>query len=147
MKRPSSIAPFLLIVIFSAGCGYFMAGTWEDDPGNWSRAFQSTKPPNIEIVHSKYWRSAHWTYEFQYFFEIAPNPQLKEQVFAKNKMRHVAGDEATKIRKNVFGDVPSWFAPKEVTEYDIWIVEEQDRDFKVLIDKKSGVMFLNDYQV
>jgi hypothetical protein len=148
MQRWLSIAPFLLIVLFNAGCGYFMAGTWEDDPGNWNRAFHSTKPPDVTVVHSKYWRSAHWTYEFEYFFEIAPNRQLKDQLFAKNKMRQAAGDEATQIRKTVFSDVPSWFAPKGVTEYEVWVLEgEPDRNFKALIDRKSGVMFLNDYQV
>ena len=73
MRRTSSIALSLPVAIVIAGCGYFMAGTWEDDPGNWGRAFESTKPPDVAVVHSKYWRSAHWTYEFEYFFEIAPN--------------------------------------------------------------------------
>lgn len=81
-----------------------MAGTWEDDPGNWSRAFQSTKPPEVAVVHSKYWRSAHWTSEFEYFFEIAPNPQLKAQLFGENNVRQATGDEASQIKKNVFGD-------------------------------------------
>jgi hypothetical protein len=148
MQRWLSIAALLLIVLFNAGCGYFMAGTWEDDPGNWDRAFQSTKPPDVTVVHSKYWRSAHWTYEFEYFFVIAPNRHLKDQLFAKSKMRQAAGDEATQIRKTAFSDVRSWFAPKGVTEYEVWVLEDEpDRSFKVLIDRKSGVMFLNDYQV
>jgi hypothetical protein len=148
MVRPSSIALFLLMVSFDAGCGYFMAGTWDDDPGNWSRAFQSTKPPDVTVVHSRYWRSAHATYEFQYFFEIAPNTKLKEQLFAKNKLRQVTGDEAMKVRKNVFGEVPSWFAPGDVAEYEVWVFEgEPDRNFRILIDRKSGVMFLNDHLV
>ena len=33
-------------------------------------------------------------------------------------------------------------------EYDIWIFEgEPDRNFKMLIDKESRVIFLSDYQV
>jgi hypothetical protein len=148
MKRPSSIALFLLIVLFNAGCGYLTAGTWEDDPGNWNRALRSTKPPDVTVVHSKYWRSPHWTYEFEYFFEIAPNTTLTKQLFAQNKLRQVSGDEAAQSKKNVFGDAPSWFAPKAVTEYEVWVFEDQpDRNFKILIDKKSGVMFLNDHQV
>jgi hypothetical protein len=148
MQRCSSLALFLLIMLFNAGCGYFVAGTWEDDSGNWNRAFQSTRPPDVTVVHSKYWRSAHWTYEFQYFFEIAPNQPLRDQLLTSNKMRQATGEEATQIRMTVFGDAPSWFAPKGVSEYEVWVLEgERDRHFKVLIDRKSGAMFLNDYQV
>jgi hypothetical protein len=137
---------FLLLAL--VGCGYFVGGTWEDDPQNWSRAFSSTKPPDVTVIHSRYWRSRHWTYEFQYFFEIASNIKLKEQLFDKNKLRQVTGDEATKIKKNVFGGAPSWFAPKSVTEYEVWVfADEPNSNFKILVDKKSGVMFLNDYQV
>jgi hypothetical protein len=148
MKNLSTIAVLFLIVQLNAGCGYVKAGTWEDDPGNWNRALQSTKPPDVTVIHSKYWRSPHWSYEFEYYFEIGPNVKLKEQLFGKNKLQRVNGDEAAKVRKNVFGDVPPWFAPKNVTEYEIWVFEgEPNINFKILIDKKSGVMFLNDYQV
>ena len=148
MKRLSTITLLLLIVLGNAGCGYVKAGTWEDDPGNWSRALQSTKPSDVEVIHSWYWRSPHWSYEFEYFFEIRPNAKLKEQLFGKNRLQQVTGEEATKIKKNLFGDVPTWFAPKDVTEYEVWVFEEEpNSNFKILIDKKSGETFLNDYQV
>jgi hypothetical protein len=138
----------VLILALAAGCGYFMAGTWEDDPGNWKRAFHSTKPGEVVVIHSKYWRSSHWSYEFQYFFEIAPNMKLTGRLFAENKLRRITGDEATKAQGNRFGDAPSWFAPKSVTEYEIWVFDkEPERNFKVLIDKKSGHIFMSDYQV
>ena len=125
-----------------------MAGTWEDDPGNWNRAFRSTKPPDVTVVHSKYYRSPHWTYEFQYFFEIAPNTTFKTQLFAQNKLRLLTGKAATSVKSEAFGDAPSWFAPKDASAYEVWILaEEPDRKFKVLIDKTSGVIFLSDYQV
>jgi hypothetical protein len=148
MKRLSTIALVLLLFLDNAGCGYVKAGTWEDDPGNWNRALQSTKPPNVEVIHSRYWRSPHWSYEFEYFFEIGPNAKLKEQLFGKNKLQQVTGDEAMKIKKNTFGNLPKWFAPNDVTEYEVWVFEgEPNSNFKVLIDKKSGVTFLNDYRV
>jgi hypothetical protein len=147
MRRPSSAA-VLFLALLAAGCGYVMAGTWVDDPGNWSRAFHSTKPPDVTVVHSKYSRSPHFTFEFEYFFEIAPNTKLKEQLFSENKLRRLAGVEATKAKANVFGAVPAWFAPKAAGEYDTWVLEgEPNRNFKVLIDRTSGVMFLSDYQV
>jgi len=148
LKKLPTIALLLLVVQFNSGCGYVMAGTWEDDPGNWQRAFRSTAPPDVTVVHSKYWRSPHWSYECEYFFEIAPSAKLKEELFANNKLRQMQGDEAARIQKSVFGDAPSWFAPKDVAEYEVWVFADQAHsNFKILIDKKSGVMFLNDYQV
>ncbi len=148
MERWSSIGLALLIALSTAGCGYVMAGTWEDDPGNWSRAFPTAKPPEVRVIHSKYWRSPHWTHESQYFFEIAPDPRFETLLFGKNKMRQATGAEAIQIKKNVFGDAPSWFAPRQANEYEVWVFEgTPDRNFKVLIDRKSRVMFLADYQV
>src|SRR6266516_3732414 len=69
----------------------------------------------------KYWRSPHWSYEFEYYFEIGPNSKLKEQLFGENKLRQVNGGDAAKIKNNVFGDAPSWFAPKDVAEYEVWV--------------------------
>jgi hypothetical protein len=125
-----------------------MAGTWDDDSGNWNRAFHSTKPEDVLVVHSQYWRSPHWSCEFQYFLEIAPNAQLTAQLFNANKLSRITGKEAAEARENVFGGSPSWFAPKSVTDYEVWIfADEPERNFKVLIDKASGHMFINDYQV
>ena len=147
MKR-LTIPLLVAVITATAGCGYAMAGTWDDDPGNWGRAFQSTRPEDVLVVHSRYSRSPHWSYESQYFFEIAPNAQLKAQLFTANKLRRITGKEATQARENVFGGAPSWFAPKSVTEYEVWIfADEPERHFKVLIDKTSGHMFINDYQV
>jgi hypothetical protein len=148
MNRRWLLALLVTLMLFDAGCGYFKAGTWEDDPGNWKRAFHSTKPEDVTVVHSKYWRSPHWTYEFQYFFEIAPNPKLKEQLFSKNKLRLITGNQAAKAKGNFFGDAPSWFAPRSVTDYDIWVFDQEPlSNFKVLIDRDTGNMFVTDYQV
>lgn len=148
MRRLRVLVPVLFIATCSSACGYFSSGTWEDDPSNWKRAFRSTKPPDVVVVHSKYWRSPHWSYEFQYFFEIAPNLPLKKQLFTANRLRLVTGTEAEEVRRRIFGEAPPWFAPKSTTEYEVWVFEgEPDRNFKILIDRSSGHLFLSDYIV
>jgi hypothetical protein len=82
-------AVLLLLALFSVNCGYVMAGKWEDDPANWKRAFHFTKPPEVTVVHSLYWRSPHWSYEAGYFFEVAPNAGVEKQLFTQNKLRRV----------------------------------------------------------
>ena len=142
-------APLLLLTLaFTTACGYVMSGNLEDYPKNWKRAFQSVKPPDVVVVHSKYWRSPHWTLEFEYFFEIAPNAALKTQLFTANKLRRVEGEEAERVRAKIFGDGPAWFAPKATSTYEVWVFDDEpERNFKVLVDKSSGHMFINDFQV
>jgi hypothetical protein len=130
------------------GCGYFSSGTWEDDPNNWSRAFKSTKPDDVLVLHSKYWRSPHWTYEFQYFFEIERNDKFKKQLFTQNKLIQLEGEDAREAKSNFFDESPKWFAPKTVDKYEVWVYEDRTgSNFRVFIDKETGNLFLTDYQV
>jgi hypothetical protein len=48
------VSMLIEILLGCAGCGYFAAGTWEDDPHNWDRAFNSRKPDDVIVVHSKF---------------------------------------------------------------------------------------------
>jgi hypothetical protein len=129
-----------------AGCGYFMSGRWKDDPKNWSRVFGTTKPPDVTVVHSLYWRSPHWTYEFEYYFEIAPNAALKHQLFTENKLRKLTGDAAARARDEfIIEPAPDWFAPKPADAYEVWLfADEPKQNFAVWIDRSSGAMFLHD---
>jgi hypothetical protein len=148
MKRKITTCVALALLLTTAGCGYFKSGTWEDDPKNWKRAFRSVKPPDVVVTHSLYWRSPHWTYEFQYFFEIEPNTELREQLFRENQLRRLEGAQAQQAKENSFGEIPAWFAPKPSSAYDIWVFgDEPGRNFKVLIDKETGTLFLSDHQV
>lgn len=143
------IALLLSFLVIANGCGYFMAGTWENDPKNWGRAFESRKPPDMIVLHSKYWRSPHWSYEFEYYFAIAPNARLKEQLFTENKLKQITGDKSKEIAKEkILYNVPAWFAPGDLTAYDVWVfAEEPDRNFIVLINKESGTLYLSDHQL
>ncbi len=116
------------LAVLQTACGYFASGTWEDDPRNWRRAFQSTKPPDVIVLHSKYWRSPHFTYEFQYFFEIVQNGNLKSQLFTQNKLHRIEGEQAAKAKENHFSEIPSWFTPKSVGDYEVWIYADRSGD-------------------
>jgi hypothetical protein len=88
------------------------AGTWEDDPKNWFRAFNEEQPPVVKVIHSKYWRSDHFTYEFDYYFEIEATPEWKEAFLKKHDLRQVSAPMARSFRTNNHSDdIPGWFAP------------------------------------
>src|SRR5262245_59192054 len=135
MRRALRIATIVIALTWQVGCGYFMAGRWQDDPKNWARVFHSEKPPDVVVVHSEYWRSPHWSYEMEYFFEIAPNAALHSQLFSKNGLRRLVGSDASNVKGDVFGAVPSWFAPKSPEDYEVWVYSDDSAGhFKVLID-------------
>ena len=130
------------------GCGYFTSGTWENDPDNWGRAFQSKKPDDVVVLHSKYWRSPHWTYEFQYFFEIEHNDKLRERLFTQNKLIELEGKDAAEAKDKFSSEFPKWFAPKPASKYEIWVyADDPTGNFEIFIDKETGNLFLTDRQV
>jgi len=130
-----------------AGCGYVAAGTWEDDPDNWGRAFSSTKPPDVRVVHSKYWRSPHFTYEYQYFFHMEGNDALWKQLSTDSGLARLDGDAATEAVSDFFSDKPNWFLPESAEAYEVWVFADQpESHFKAFVHRRSGDLFLNDYQ-
>ena len=144
----ATLAILLGLLLYLTGCGYVSSGTWEDDPANWGRAFESVKPDDVVVVHSKYWRSPHWTYEFQYFFEIEPNDALRKQLFTENKLVQLAGKEAAKAKRDSFGEAPKWFVPDSVESYEVWMyADRKASNFRVFVEKATGKLFLTDYQV
>jgi hypothetical protein len=141
-------AAIAALAVLSTGCGFIMAGTWEDDPKNWERAFHSTKPEEVVVVHSKYWRSPHWTYECAYSFEIDPTPEVKEKIFAQNKMRRLSAEAAAEARTRLGPKPPEWFAPKDTGRYEVWVYDDLPRsEFKMFVDTENGHIFWNDYQL
>ena len=134
----------VLLALSLAGCGYAKSGTWDDDPGNWDRVFGEEKPDTVVLVHSRYWRSPHFTMEFEYFLQVAKNADFQTRLFEKNKLVRLEGDAATPPH---FGERPAWFIPKSAKDYDVWKFEDRPQNFRLIIDRETGDMFLCDYVV
>jgi hypothetical protein len=122
------------------------AGTWEDDPKNWYRAFNEEQPAEIKVVHSKYWKSNHFTDEFIYFFEVQAMPKWKEAFLRKRNFELVSTSSARSFRTNNHSDItPDWFAPDPVDKYDVW--DTAGSFGSVWINKTNGHMFFYDVQL
>ena len=135
------------LAFLASGCWVFTAGTWENDPKNWERAFGDPKPEGVVVVHSKYWRSAHWTCEFSYAFEIEPTPEVKAQLFANN-LRQLTPEQVAKEKERTGPADAPWFAPKDASAYDGWVYGDLPfSEFKMLVDRETGHIFLNDIQM
>ncbi len=135
----------LLIVSCAVGCGYFASGTWDDDSRNWTRAFQSVKPPNVVVVHSRYSRFPHWTYECEYYFHIAANSDLSRQLFEENRLVRLDAPHSPWPRPV---SAPAWFAPKSIRDYDTWgFAGRPHSEFRVFVDRSTGDLFITDQQL
>ena len=137
---------FVIGLVLLSGC--HRSGTWIDSPGNWNRAFNSRKPLDVVVVHSKYWRSPHWTYEFEYFFQIRSNAMLAAQLMTRNNLVQIDGTNAINLMEQYFGEKPDWFIPRGHDAYETWIYDSEPRgNFRVFVDKQSHDMFLSDNQI
>jgi hypothetical protein len=129
-----------------AGC--HQIGTWEDEPQNFQRIFHVAAPQDVVVVHSRFWRSAHWTYEFEYFIHIRQNADFQKRLFTENRLKQLESETDRQGATNYFGERPSWFLPKPLVEYEIWIYADEPRqNFRIFIDRNSGDLFLTDHQV
>ena len=83
----------LLISLGLVACGYFQAGTWEDDPKNWYRAFGEKLPPEVELAHSLYTRMPHFTHEHIFYLEFKADREFMSRMIARyNLIEHKTSD-------------------------------------------------------
>jgi hypothetical protein len=137
-----------VVVVLVTGCGYVRSGRWEDDPRNWERAFRSTKPDDVVVLHSQYWRAPHWSYEAGYVFELEANGRLREELFKGNRLRQLDLAEVGDVKSMCFSTCPAWFAPEPLSQYAVWAyADDKGSNFRLLIYRTTGHIFLVDFQV
>lgn len=126
--------------------GISSAGTWEDDPKNWYRAFNEAQPEGVKVIHSKYWRSNHFTEEHIYHFEVEATPDWKNTFLQKRGLIQVAPSVARAFRTNHSeSDVPNWFAPGSVDLYEVWDIPGYYGS--VWINKTNGHIHFFEWQL
>lgn len=108
----------------------------------------SSKPEDVVVVHSKYWRSPHFTFEFQYFFHIKANQAMHRELFGSGELEQIEDTKKISEAFSFFDDKPDWFLPKPPEKYEIWMYKKEPKQhFKVFVDKDNKDLFLTDYQV
>jgi hypothetical protein len=125
--------------------GKRQAGTWEDDPKNWYRAFKTEQPPEVTVIHSKYWRSDHFTDEHMYFFEVRSTPEWKDSFLRSRKVEPVPPSKARSFRDNNGSDVPIWFASDSTESFEVW--DQPGYYGSIWINKTNGHIFFFDIQL
>ena len=127
----------VLVVLILNGCG----GTWVDDSRNFERVFGFSKPPDVQIIHSYYWKSSHWSTEYRYFIALQPSSKFRSGLTSPELMT-VAIPDASAV--DVCGDKrPQWFLPKPLTSYEMW-VSRTGAAHRVFHNKADGTLFVCD---
>ncbi len=92
MNRAKILTIFtLLTALLLAGC--HESGTWKDDARNWKRVFRVAKPSDITVVHSWFWRSPHFTYEYEYYLQVQKHEDLQRRLLTMNPMVEVTDEQ------------------------------------------------------
>jgi len=164
MKKPTkvilgagvvTVVLLFVIVAFQPSFFYFFtaqadgilrAGTWEDDAKNWNRAFNEVQPAQVKVIHSKYWKSDHFTEEFVYYFEVELTSEWRDAFLKKHGLTHVPSIVARSFRTNIHSDgIPDWFAPDPVELYDVW--DKPGYFGSAWVNKTNGHFFFYDIQL
>ena len=136
-KMPWQLLLLVVLLLASLSCG----GTWVDDKGTFNRVFGFSKPQDVDVLHSYYWKSPHWSTEYRYFIALKAPPKFTSGVTSAALMASVAPDRNV---LNSCGDKPpQWFLPKSLTNYEAW-VPRAAVGYRVFRDKSDGTLFLCD---
>lgn len=120
------------------------SGTWTDDPKNFKRVFDFSQPDDVKVLHSYYWRSPHWSTEYQYFIVLQPSQKFTSGLTAPQVVTPVTPDE--KLLDSCGERRPAWFLTKPISNYDVWL-SKAGGGYRLFRDKTDGTLFLCDEQL
>lgn len=118
------------LLIFSCG-----SGTFEDDPESWNKVFGEDTPNEIEITNSRFWKSAHWTYEFEYYCKFKSNDlEFLNEYFIKHYKMAKQNEKMSFHSDNK----PKWFIQNQ-DGFDVW---EKGFSMALYYNEESKVGYL-----
>lgn len=123
----------ILFLLFNS-CG----GTWENDNDTWEKTFGEEKPKEIELLNSYFWKSSHWTYEFEVFLEMKYNQKWLLKIINDYEMEAYLDFSLDEI--GFVNEKPIWFTPKKEENYIIFKSKKFEA-VKIFIDKKTNVIY------
>ena len=141
-----------LVLILSLGvatiaCGYFMAGTWEDDPKNWYRAFGEETPPEVTLKHSLYTRYPHFTHEHSFYLEFEAQREFLDKMIAKFSLRRATEPRSRRELLGNLSGIPYWFLPEPTEHVEVWIGTGALEGAQMFIDEGRGVAYFTHVQL
>ncbi len=134
--------------VATTACGYFMAGTWEDDPKNWFRAFGEETPSQVNLTHSLYARYPHFTHEHSFYLEFQAPREFLGEMIVKFDLRRAATESQS--RRELLGNssgIPDWFLPDPMENVEVWKGKGALEGAQMFIDAGRGVAYFTHIQL
>jgi hypothetical protein len=142
MSSVISVIVGCIALCLLSGC--HRSGTWQNDSGNWKRAFGEPTPKEIVVLHSVYWRTPHFTREDGWTFHIKAPASFHKKWLAAYKVKHPDAARLATL-EDMKKDRPAWFLPKPMAAYEIWVLaDEPYARFAMFVDEASGEFFVTD---
>ncbi len=74
------------------------------------------------------------------------NEDLQKRLLTMNRLQKVTQEKEFQKMISRTGFEPKWFAPMPFARYDVWVFSAAtDGNFRLLIDRETGDIFLSDY--
>jgi hypothetical protein len=135
MKQLTTTLTFALLL---AGC----SATYVDDKHNYERTFGIKCPKDVEVIHSYYYRSPHFTEEHEYYFQMTSTSgsNLLKMFILPNMVQATDENSPRPFFLGLRPNRPEWFAPEAVSNYEIWYCTNQTH--VLLGDKQTKILFV-----
>ena len=144
MKRTGQIlavaAVLLIVGLNLGGC----SGTWVDDQDNFKRIFGFDKPSDVEVRHSYYWKSPHWSTEYRYYIALRGSINFATGLTAPQVMTPAVPD--TGALAVCGSNPPRWFLSKPLSHYAMWTPKNSGK-YRVFRDEDDGTLYVCDEQL
>lgn len=109
---------------------------------NWSRAFDGQRqPPSVKVLHSRFWKSPHFTYEAEYFFELTAPAQFLTDWITFQKL---VPTQPTQENVPPYFKKPEWFTPKSLGNYEMWLPSGGPCKFRIYRERATGTLYVTD---
>ncbi len=128
----SKILILVLGVLLALGCG---SGTYDDDAESWQKVFGESIPKEVEVIKSRFWKSAHWTYEFEFYCKLKTDRSFLKQYFIDHY-------QMTQLKENTsfYSDnKPDWF----IRKFDGFEVWEKEYSMTLYINNETDIAYLH----
>lgn len=124
-----------LVAITCFNCG---SGTFENDADTWIKVFGEDPPKEIQIINSRFWKSAHWSYEFELYAEFETSSDFVNSYF----LERFDFKETTEPKLDIgFSDEkPKWFVTNTFEHYSIY--ESTTNNMVLFKDSSSKTNYL-----
>ncbi len=94
-------------------------GTYADDPANFNRIFQTSTPVGTVVMHSWYWRSPHWTMEYEAYIEFTTTQSFIDGLKTANEL--VRAEPTENSHWVGLQNRPQWFLTGPMSDYEEWL--------------------------